>query len=316
MIAGVATSSELNRDPTRFVRTLAIITTCALLPLVVVGTGVTTKHAGMAFPDWPTSNGSIVNPEGWTQNEKTLFEHGHRLLGWAVGILALTQAWACFKHGGGLRFFGFATLIAIIIQGVLGGVRVKLDSRFLAMIHGIWAQVCFALACAVILRSSMGWTDMHSFIQGRGIPFFRKLIAVGLVAAFLQLVFGAAYRHFGSTHALISHLLGAAVVIGLLGWISMWVIEQYAGSPLLLRLGRWLAALIGLQLMLGGFAFLVVVMEADLGTTLRWLVPAGHAAVGALLFGCLTSLYFGALRFLSALDSSEQKIEAVSAGAS
>jgi len=310
-----STGLNSNGDPTRFVRIVAIITTCALLPLVIVGTGVTTKHAGMAFPDWPTSNGSIVNPEGWTRNEKTLFEHGHRLLGWTVGLLAIVQVWAAFKQTRALRAAALATLIAIIIQGVLGGVRVRLVSTLLAMIHGIWAQICFALACTVILHASRSWNDRRGSFEARGAAFFRKLAFVGGIAVLLQIAFGAAYRHFGSTHALIAHLLGAIVVIGLLGWISMWVIEQYAGCPLFLRLGRWLAGLIGIQLMLGGFAFLVVVMGADLGTTLRWVVPAAHAVVGALLLGCMTCLLLSARRFLLPLDSSAHWAESSTVGA-
>ena len=60
---------------------VAVALAVALLPLIVVGAGVTSKDAGMAYPDWPTSGGHLVNPPGWWQGEKTLWEHGHRLLG-------------------------------------------------------------------------------------------------------------------------------------------------------------------------------------------------------------------------------------------
>ena len=46
--------------------------------LIFTGGHTTTSGAGMAFPDWPLSNGSL-NPDGWLTNFFMLLEHGHRL---------------------------------------------------------------------------------------------------------------------------------------------------------------------------------------------------------------------------------------------
>ena len=48
--------------------------------LLYAGGFTTSIRAGMAFLDWPLSNGSI-NPEGWLENEDMMAEHSHRLLG-------------------------------------------------------------------------------------------------------------------------------------------------------------------------------------------------------------------------------------------
>src|SRR5476649_2642035 len=46
--------------------------------LVTLGAFTTTIGAGMAFQDWPLSNGSL-NPDGWLSNIAMFAEHSHRL---------------------------------------------------------------------------------------------------------------------------------------------------------------------------------------------------------------------------------------------
>ncbi|MCH2613804.1 MAG: hypothetical protein MKZ70_03805, partial [Opitutales bacterium] len=56
--------------------------------LLYAGGFTTSIRAGMAFLDWPLSNGSI-NPEGWLENEDMMAEHSHRLLGAVMGLLSI-----------------------------------------------------------------------------------------------------------------------------------------------------------------------------------------------------------------------------------
>ncbi len=277
---------------------VAVVLAVALLPLIVVGAGVTSKGAGMAFPDWPTSNGALVNPTGWWQGEKTLWEHGHRLLGWTVGMLAIVSAACSWRRGPTLRTLACATLLAIVIQGVLGGLRVRAVSTPLAMVHGIWGQVCFCLACVVALRTSSGWLESGSAVEVRGSGLFQRGALVGTICAFLQLVFGAAWRHFGVREALIAHVLWAVVVILVLGWVVMWALEQYPQLELLTKFGRALAVLIGMQMILGGLAFLVTVMGGEWPTMLRWAAPSAHVAVGAMLLACSLLMTLSSHRLL------------------
>src|SRR5882757_4704665 len=46
--------------------------------LVTLGAFTTSIGAGMAFPDWPLSNGSL-NPIGWLDNLSMFAEHSHRI---------------------------------------------------------------------------------------------------------------------------------------------------------------------------------------------------------------------------------------------
>ncbi len=69
---------------------LSLITLVVGVLLIWVGAAVTTTGSGMAFSDWPLSNGS-VNPSGWLFFTPQLLEHGHRLMATLVGLLVLAM---------------------------------------------------------------------------------------------------------------------------------------------------------------------------------------------------------------------------------
>ena len=103
---------------------LATLTACAVFPLVLVGAGVTSKDAGMAYPDGFVSNGHLVtNPPGWWASDDTRWEHGHRLLGRAVGLLAIAQVIVCWRRSRALRVASVVTLLMIMTQGLLGAMQ-------------------------------------------------------------------------------------------------------------------------------------------------------------------------------------------------
>src|SRR5579871_163991 len=56
-----------------------------------LGAFTTSIGAGMAFPDWPLSNGSL-NPTGWLQNISMFAEHSHRLTAGVISLLAIALA--------------------------------------------------------------------------------------------------------------------------------------------------------------------------------------------------------------------------------
>lgn len=60
--------------------------------LIVWGGHVNTTHSGMAFPDWPTSNGSAMltyAPSQWFMQGEKFWEHGHRLFASLVGAVTV-----------------------------------------------------------------------------------------------------------------------------------------------------------------------------------------------------------------------------------
>lgn len=268
----------------RRLHVLALLTACAVFPLIFVGQGVTSKEAGMAFPDWPTSNGHLLNPPGWLGQEDTLWEHGHRLIGWTVGMLAIATAVSGWSSGGAIRKLSAFTLLAIIVQGLLGGFRVIEISTAFAMIHGILGQLCFCLAATTALITSRGWIEHREPHPIRAAIFLRKLCTAGTAAVMVQLLLGAGQRHFACTYSLVFHILWAIVVAFVLGWIALWLMGHDGGRSTLARLGRIIAALTAVQLLLGGLTFVVTTMMGTATSPLmEWLIPTVHSAVGALI---------------------------------
>ena len=141
-----------------------MVLACATFPLVWVGGLVTTTDAGMAVPDWPNTYGYnlFLYPwQTWLAGPWDLFvEHGHRLLAPAVGMLTIgsgRRAVAMRARGAGCAGLGLAALALVIFQGVLGGMRVLLDERTLAMLHGCTGPLFFALTVAMVVFTSQRW---------------------------------------------------------------------------------------------------------------------------------------------------------------
>lgn len=171
--------------------------------LVTLGAFTTSISAGMVFPDWPLSNGSI-NPDGWLVNVAMFAEHSHRLSGMLMGLITLTLAiwvWRCETRGW-LRKLAWAAVAIVILQGLVGGKRVLLNSiavpgfdmslgQMLRIPHGILAQVYVCALIAVATALSRGWIERHAPVA----PSVRKagIICVGLLL--VQLAIAAAMRH-------------------------------------------------------------------------------------------------------------------------
>ena len=176
--------------------------------LLYAGGFTTTIRAGMAFLDWPLSNGSI-NPDGWLENRDMAAEHSHRLLGMVMGLLSIAICAAAYvrKASKRMRRMGIALVVLVITQGVLGGLRVKLDALNLDIDHNLYAQ-SFAVAHATLaqlflcllvayaISASRSWIERDAGFAEKRIP--EDLSTWGLVACasiVLQLIVGAIMRH-------------------------------------------------------------------------------------------------------------------------
>lgn len=194
-----------------------------LIALVTLTFGalVTTKNAGMAFADWPTSDGYLMITYPWLRDfakdwDKFL-EHGHRLVAMLTGIwsiLLVIFAWK-WDARGWVRGLAVAILLGVISQGLLGGMRVQLDERGLAMLHGMFAAVVFSMMGTMAAVTSRGWTSVQEEpSQPSGLL---KPLAVAIVVVLaLQYLLGSFIRHRGS--ALHEHLgLGLAAGVLIIG---------------------------------------------------------------------------------------------------
>src|SRR5271170_4043111 len=139
------------------------ITACATLVLITVGGMVTGLNAGLSVPDWPNSfdYGMFLFPLSHMTGG-VYFEHTHRLMGTLVGLATLIQTIYLFRHErrGWIKMLALAVFFMVVGQGVMGGLRVTghftlsdipaqmAPNTTLAIVHGAFAQVLFALMTA------------------------------------------------------------------------------------------------------------------------------------------------------------------------
>lgn len=182
----------------------SFLTFAVTLILMYAGGFTTTIGAGMVFPDWPLSNGSL-NPPGWTTDEAMLAEHSHRLLGAVVGLMCIGLLVFLYYSKPAvdrwLKVAGWLALGLVVFQGLLGGLRVLLVSLDLAKVHGVTAQIFLCLLVAISIGTSAWWKRLKMPVTESEQRIWRGHRWVGgiLVALIIaQLVIGAILRHRGA----------------------------------------------------------------------------------------------------------------------
>ncbi|MEO6436033.1 MAG: COX15/CtaA family protein [Tepidisphaeraceae bacterium] len=192
------TQSRSNRPLHR----LALLTAVATFPLIFMGGLVTSHGAGMSVPDWPNSYGYNMftfPPSLWIGG--IFYEHTHRLMGTAVGMLSIALAIVAWRTEPRrwIRWLAVACLFAVILQGVLGGLRVVLVKLDLAIVHACFAQAFFCLAALCAVVTSKWWIEAPDLSRSAARESGRRLAAAcgfAVVLIFSQLIVGAMMRHY------------------------------------------------------------------------------------------------------------------------
>ena len=113
-----------------------------------------------------------------------------------LALLGASRVWPrCEPSARWLRRLGLAAFFAVVLQGVLGGLRVVLFKDAIGIFHAALAQLFFVLVCAIALFTSRWWqtqpTRSSSTLHApRSTLFF---LTTMLILA--QLTLGAAMRH-------------------------------------------------------------------------------------------------------------------------
>ena len=289
--------------------------------LVTLGAFTTSIGAGMAFPDWPLSNGS-VNPHGWLEDLAMFAEHSHRLSGSLMGLITIALTLWLWRREPRrwLRQLGWAALAIVIVQGLIGGKRVLLDSlavpgfemtlgQMLRIPHGILAHLYVCILFAIAMALTRTWRET-------AIPVRPNLRWAGVTCTLLlvvQLAIAATMRHnfaglviptFPYSNAEggwlppdwnflvgihFAHRVMAAVLTVTLSWfaVKLW---RDPGATLLMRCGAsLLVSLLALQILLG--AHIIWQLREPHVTT-------AHVVVGALLLAVTFTLTWLAHRDL------------------
>ncbi len=272
------------------VRKLAT-TTClvALLP-ISMGALVTTLKAGMAFADWPSSDGQNMLLYPWLSdfagNTDKFVEHGHRLAGMLIGFVSIALAAAGWKFGPRwVRIFVTAVLVAVILQGLLGGARVVLDQQVLAMTHSITGAAFFSLCVLFRLLCSSNWGRWTSSVDRRFSPAGAAVVVITPIAVLGQYFLGGLLRHL---HMMLNEHLAGAAIAALFAGAAVFCLLR-AENGLLRRCGLVLCGSLCLQLLLGAgsyvtrFGLPMIGYVATAGSVSQAVVCSMHTVVGMFL---------------------------------
>jgi cytochrome c oxidase assembly protein subunit 15 len=254
--------------------------------LVTLGALTTTIGAGMAFSDWPLSNGS-VNPDGWLVNPDMFAEHSHRLSGAIMGIITIVLAvWVGRTDARGwLRRLAWWALAIVIIQGLIGGKRVLLDSlavpgfemtlgQMLRIPHGILAHLYVCILFAIAAALSKRWIESKPQVEPTE-PRLRQFARLATTLVVVQLVIAASMRHNNAGLAIptfphstpagdwlpqfwnyqvalnFAHRVMAVLLTFVLGWLVAAVWRDRASSSAVKNLSLAMICLLAVQIALG-----------------------------------------------------------------
>ena len=291
--------------PHRLVVALALVT----FPLIWVGGLVTTYDAGMAVPDWPGTYGYnlLLYPwQSWIAGPWDLFiEHGHRLLGATAGLLAIVLVAVVSLTGKRpwLISAAWGALVLVVVQGLLGGARVLLDERLVAMLHACVGPLFFGYLAFLIIATS-NWWSATAYVDSRPGGKFARAAWTTVALAYAQLVLGALLRHVPLTASpgffravLFMHLFVAVALAGHVFLAALRLHSLPKGTRGIAGPGLFAMVLVFLQLLLGAgtyvakyafpawigdyaFAANYVVQERGIAQS---LITTAHVATGSLI---------------------------------
>jgi cytochrome c oxidase assembly protein subunit 15 len=144
------------------------------------------------------------------------FEHTHRLIASTVGFLTIILAIWIWRVDGRrwMRNLGWAALGAVILQGVLGGLRVTLLKDEIGIFHALLAQAFLGMLIVITLATSRLWGRLVGTARcavreldepshriprtpQRGVPtkMLGRVVISTTIVIYFQLGLGATMRH-------------------------------------------------------------------------------------------------------------------------
>lgn len=285
--------------------------------LLMAGGLVTSQGAGLAVVDWPNTEGSFMFLYPLSRMSGGIYyEHAHRLFGSLVGFTTLVLAvylW-CVDDRSRVRWFAVLALAAVVVQGVLGGLRVTgrlttttdpsqvAPSTALAVVHGVFGQIVFGLLAALAVVTSTAWYSTTRAEASARRDTDRSLLTGLVPVLLLQLTIGALQRHgmhqaelaWIARYTLITHIcLGTLLVAwGAIAGTRAWGLYEDAKPQA--QLGLMLVGLSVCQLLLGLSSLVVTGLRQGLAPPVPAVhdvvVTTLHQMVGAMMLAVAVSL--------------------------
>ncbi len=292
----------------------AVALSIATFLLLFAGGMVTSTNSGLSVPDWPTTFGQNMFTFPPSMMKGGIFyEHGHRLLASLVGLLTVGLCvffWIREKRRW-LQWTGTAALLLVLIQGILGGLTVRLKLPMpVSAAHACTAELFFLLTLLMAFATSKVWMCSPPRDGGVRIP-EQWLAGLFCLAVFLQILVGAVMRHsyaglaiptfplafgqfippfwnFGIFVQFLHTRILASVLVALGSALIFRVLLSHHQAKMAKNLAGFLGIGLTLQCLLGMFT--IWSGKAPVPTTF-------HLSVGALVFGTGFLLFLTISRF-------------------
>jgi cytochrome c oxidase assembly protein subunit 15 len=265
----------------------AVALASCIFVLIIAGALVTSEDAGLSVPDWPTSFGSLYRIPPMVGGVK--FEHTHRMIAEFVGLLTIVFCIAAFRieKRKWVRMLSLGAIGTVIAQGILGGLTVLYFLPwYISSAHALLGQTFFSIAVLTGIYTGRGWMESSPdrVSASESVPSTRVLAVLSICAIYLQLFFGAGFRHAGI--GILPHLVNAVITTGILAWTAIRVLVEH-GRVRALRLPA--ATMLGLLFVQLGFGFAAYLTRVVWGKNAVQPLPGmvsttvAHVAIGALL---------------------------------
>jgi len=268
------TSKYATRSPAGLRRYTKLVAASTLF-LIFAGAMVTSTGSGLSVPDWPTTYGENMFTfpiSKWVGG--IFYEHGHRLIASTVGFLVILQAiWLQMREPKKfVRTLGWLSLLAVVVQGILGGLTVKLLlPKAVSISHAALAEIFFCINVSIAFFTSRWYHELRTMEKGDA-PVTMAWSLTALV--YLQILAGAVLRHLGaglaipdfplsfgrlvpnfiSTEVVAAyvHRVGGFLVAAAVIALALRLLRYEANHPLR-ALSHLLVAVVSAQVLLGGY---------------------------------------------------------------
>lgn len=258
-----------------WLRRFTKVVAAATLFLIFAGAMVTSTGSGLAVPDWPNTYGTFMFSFPMSKWVGGIFyEHGHRLIASTVGFLVVIQAiWLQLREPKKIvRTLGWLSLLAVCVQGALGGITVLLLlPKSISISHAALAEIFFCINVSIAFFTSRWFQSLQGVEKGDA-PVGMAWSLTALV--YLQILAGAVLRHLGAGLAIpdfplsfgrviprftspevvaaFTHRAGGFVVATMVIIMAVRLLRYEKQHPLR-GLGSLLLVVVALQVLLGGW---------------------------------------------------------------
>jgi len=209
-----------------------------------------------------------------------------------------------------VRKLGVFALLAVVAQGLLGGLTVKLMLPLaVSSAHATLAQLFFCTTVSLAVFTSRSWMQARAWPpEEKGTLPLRYLCTAALVTIFLQLILGATLRHSATwdkplpTELVLTHVGGALAVVIALGTAAAVTLRRHKGQTFLTRPAALALVLLVTQLFLGLAAYMTRLASPNDPQPLNPMVgiTVAHVACGALVFATTIVLTLRTYKVLGA----------------